>query len=532
MLPEAFVSLEELPMLPSGKIDRQALPPPKESQLSSAPAYLAPRTPEEEELCLIWSEILDVERVGVRDSFFELGGHSLSAIRLVSRVREVFRVELPLASLFEDPTVAGMAAAIETGFAEGTVETEAQAVERDAVLDPDIQPIGLSAEEASEPRRIFLTGATGFVGAFLLAELLERTQADILCLVRSENAEEGMRKLRETLDFYSLWREEARARILPVCGDLSQPLLGVGPARFASMAEEVDAIYHCGAWVNALYPYSILRQANVMGTVEVLRLATRARRKPLHYVSSTGIFPGHGYSNGHVIREEDELPASEVLTTGYAKSKWVAEKLVAEARSRGVPVAIYRLGLVSGDSTTGICNTEDLWCRAWKTLIQFGSFPRMETAPKLALIPVDYVARAVIHLSLQERLLGKVFHLVSPTPTDWGTLLEWTRAYGYPLEAEPADAWSERMLRFLGSQRTPLSALLAMFQGSLPSRSGDEGASGGAPPSFDFRNLEEGLEGTSITCPPPSPELIGTYLSYMVRAGFLDPPEARRKGEA
>jgi hypothetical protein len=81
------------------------------------------------------------------------------------------------------------------------------------------------------------------------------------------------------------------------------------------------------------------------------------------------------------------------------------------------------------------------------------------------------------------------------------------------------------VLRFIGSQRTPLSALLAMFQESLPSDGRDQAAvPGDAAPSFDSRNVVEGLQGTSIECPPPSPELIGTYLSYMVRSGYLDPP--------
>jgi hypothetical protein len=112
MIPSRFVRLEALPLTPSGKVDRRALPEPDEERPDLESAYEAPRTPVEEALARAWEEMLGLERVGVHDDFFELGGHSLLAVQLISWAREALGVELSLGSLFKAPTVARLAVEI------------------------------------------------------------------------------------------------------------------------------------------------------------------------------------------------------------------------------------------------------------------------------------------------------------------------------------------------------------------------------------------------------------------------------------
>jgi acyl carrier protein len=118
MAPSAFVLLDEMPLMPNGKIDRRALPPPEGIRPELRGTFVAPRTHVERKLADIWSNLLGVSQVGVQDNFFDMGGHSLLATQFVSRVREAFQVEMPLRQLFEQPTIAGLAKLIERAQAE------------------------------------------------------------------------------------------------------------------------------------------------------------------------------------------------------------------------------------------------------------------------------------------------------------------------------------------------------------------------------------------------------------------------------
>jgi acyl carrier protein len=113
MVPPSVIFLETLPLTPNGKVDRKALPVPERSRVLEGTEMVAPQTPLQEQLALIWAGLLHVSQVGIHDNFFELGGHSLLATQLMARLRTQFQVEIPLRSLFEKPTIAEMALAIE-----------------------------------------------------------------------------------------------------------------------------------------------------------------------------------------------------------------------------------------------------------------------------------------------------------------------------------------------------------------------------------------------------------------------------------
>ncbi|MBD2385758.1 non-ribosomal peptide synthetase family protein [Cylindrospermum sp. FACHB-282] len=513
MIPSAFVLLKELPLSPNGKVDRQNLPAPDQVRPELTGVFVAPSTPTEEMLVKIWSEVLKVERIGIHDNFFDLGGHSLLTTQLLSQVRDKFQLDVSLRSLLENPTVAGLADKIEQNQ---TFDHQAVDWPAEVVLDSTIQPPKFETF-VTEPTSIFLTGATGFLGAFLLAELLQQTKADIYCLVRCPNVEEGKKKLQASLEKYLLWHESLTSRIIPICGNLSEPLLGLEEQKFASLAHQVDVIYHNGAWVHHIYPYSVLKAANVLGTQEVLRLASYIKTKPVHFISASSVFSLSGFSGTKVAHEQDNLDDAPVSSDGYSQTKWVAEKLVKIAGERGLPVCIYRPSRISGHSQTGVFNPNDFLYRLIIGCIQLGSLPDREMKDNI--VPVDYVSKAIVYLSKQEKSLNKNFHLVNSQILNSSMLLNQFRMLGYPIEQISYQQWRAELLKVTkGSSAHPLYPLVPFF----PAINYQEKTPNSGVLQFDCHNTLDGLADTSIVCPAINNQLLDTYFKYLLKQGFLD----------
>lgn len=463
MLPTSITLLDALPLLPNGKLNRRALPIPDAPR--SEATFTAPQTPVEKQLASIWADVLHTGPVGIHDNFFDLGGHSLIAAQLVMRVNTALQTKLELRELFETPTVAGFAARIEaTRKPSPQHNTSGLDLQAEAVLDPRI--IVPASTQIAQPCAILLTGATGFVGAFLLHELLTQTEAKIYCLVRATSKDDGMRRIEQILQHYQIWDEHQRTRIVPIPGNLAQPLLGITPEQFAELANTIDVIYHSGALVNFIYPYAALKPANVLGTQEILRLATTGRTKPVHHISTISVVARPQAEAAGNIDEDDGIGYNSVIESGYIQSKLVAEGLVAESRARGLPAWIYRPGRILGHSLTGAGNADDFLMRLIIGCVQLGVAPEIDMYENL--LPVDYLAQAIIHLSQHAREGVQAFHLISEQPTHFSELVAAARSLGYSLQVVPYAAWRTELLRQAGARADhALAPLLSFFPANL-----------------------------------------------------------------
>ncbi|WP_066380744.1 thioester reductase domain-containing protein [Anabaena sp. CA = ATCC 33047] len=402
------------------------------------------------------------------------------------------------------------------------IDTPILDLQAEAVLDPTIHPGGAIpvALPITQPKKVFVTGGTGFLGAFIIRELLQQTQADIYCLVRAANLEEGKSKLQKNLAGYAIWQDEYESRLIPVLGDLSEPLLGLSSTQFQTLAAEVDTIYHSAALLNYVFPYSALKAANVLGTQEVLRLACQVKVKPLHYVSSVAVFESPFYA-GKVVKEDDDFSHWEGIYLGYSQTKWVAEKLVKIARDRGLPVTIHRPPLISGDSQTGIGNTHDFINLMVKGCLQMGYFPAVEYM--LDMSPVDYVSKAIVYLSMQQASLGKAFNLQHPQPVALSVLVDWVRSFGYEVNIIPYEEWQAKLIESATSTDNPLYTLRPF----LLERWSDEQLTipdlylKAKRPHISCEATVKALAGSGVTCAPIDAKLFMTYTAYLIQSGFL-----------
>jgi thioester reductase-like protein len=207
-------------------------------------------------------------------------------------------------------------------------------------------------------------------------------------------------------------------RVIPVCGDLGQPGLGLTQDAWDFLKNEIDTVFHNGATVNYLFNYDRMREANVLGTNEVLRLAFEGRPKEFNYVSTTFIF---GWAIKSVLYETDMNANMELLDFGYSQSKWVAEQVVFDAQSRGLSTRVFRPALVS-PSVTGGGNNFDIAVRLVAFMVNHGI--GVDTLNQVSFVPADIVANNIVAISTTPGTANKTYHVVRD---EYSNMLDITR---------------------------------------------------------------------------------------------------------
>lgn len=509
MLPAILERIAALPLTSNGKVDRRALPQPSMDDVL-ARELTAPASATERRMLAVWRELLGREEISCDDEFFSIGGDSLLTLPLVFKLGAEFNVNVPLASVFAAPTVIALSRVVDDLLA--GVETAELDLAALVVLPPEISPANCAALRTprAAPRSILVTGATGFLGAYLLRDLLDATCAEMLCLVRARDAAEGLRRVKANMETYGLWHAADAARIVALPGDLAEPALGLGQAGFAALARRADLIFHNGGQVNFLAPYQTMAAANVAGTVEVLRLATMEHLKQVHMVSTLGVYATADYL-GHTVRESDPAPLPGGQHGGYNQSKWVGEQMALAARARGVPVAIYRPARITGDSRNGCSNLADYFNSWVKGCVQLGMVPR-EGDETFDMAPVDYVSAGIVRLALGAGDENGNFHFLNPHRMPVVDLIATLREHGLDFVEADYATWRRALLDAVAVSRdNALSSFAAMYPENPDMRE----------PDFDCSATEQALAACGIACPPADRALFGTYIGFMLSRGFL-----------
>ncbi|MGW9554644.1 thioester reductase domain-containing protein [Nocardiopsis sp. NPDC055551] len=448
--------------------------------------------------------------------FADLGFSSLTSVELRNRIADVTGVKLSPSLVFEHPTPGELAAhvcAVLLPEIEGPSRTSGGDLSGEIHLGADVVADSRTRPVVTDPDEVLLTGATGFLGAFVLRELMRSTKAHVHCLVRGGGHEEATRRLYDNLDWYLVRGDVDPKRLSVVVGDLSAPALGLAETEFDDLSRRVDAVYHAGARVSWLQPYSELADANVGGTREVLRLAAAHRTVPVHYVSTTGVFPAGG-ADAAPAKAGDPTGHGELLHNGYLQSKWVAEQVIELGRKRGIPVSVYRVDVVCGDRSTGACQTKDFVWLSLKGLLETGAVPG-SLAGVVHMVPVDYVSSAIVHLSLREDTANRTFHFFNRQDQTFTEFVGHLRSAGFGLVELDWETWLARVGADPANAVVPL---LDSFEGM------NRGDGVSTYPPIDVSETERALTGTGIECPPVDRALFQRYVDFFVRVGYFPAP--------
>ncbi|KAI8968242.1 L-aminoadipate-semialdehyde dehydrogenase [Mycotypha africana] len=549
-IPSVFVPLVRMPLTPNGKVDKNALPFPDTAQFNKnasaadenkADVKLPAMSPNETIIHTIWKHLLPASDpvIGLTENFFDIGGHSLIATRLIFEIRQQFQVDAPLNLVFAEPTIAGLAREV-TRLQKGDLLFEHQSIEQIDASDKKKDIVDYAADvqslvdeylcesyppldaRPSEGRTFILTGGTGFLGAFILSRLLHYPGTKkVICIVRAKDNETAFHRVKQAAINHLVWKEEDEHRMEALCGDLSSDHLGLSEADWKRCASEADAVVHNGALVHWVYPYQQLRAPNVIGTLWAIRLASEQRQKSFHFVSSTSVLDTAAFvDSGATVFENNNLEVSRTgLENGYGQSKWVAEKIIMEARRRGLPATIIRPGYILGDSHSGVTNTDDFIWRLVKGCVELGYVPAITNDVNCC--SVDYVASVVAGAAYHDKestLLG-VLQVSHPAGFTFNHLFASLMTYGYRCQQTEYIDWRDKLTEYtLKSQDHSLFPLLHFVLDDLPT------STKSAP--LDDTHTQQVLAFDNVKQPRMDDDLLGLYLAYLVKVGFMPTPSS------
>ncbi len=509
MIPNTFVTLLQFPMTFSGKIDLKALPPPQDFEQLLQKEHIQAKTPTEEIISEIWSRLLDKRDISMSDNFFDLGGNSLKAAELSISLLKQFNISVPVNILFDLSYIPVLAKYIDSkGTYTDAVSATQIEIERDRILPENITPTCKLSKHLDKPKNILLTGAGGFLGIYLLRELLATTDAKIHCLVRRGEFETAAKKINSTIQKFGLQNDISLSdkRIIAIASDISLHNFGLPAEHYNALLDKIDLIYHCGAQVNIMAAYSKLRGSNVTGTLEIIKFATTRVDKPIHYISTlssayikdlsgalTESFPSEKYSE---------------LFGGYAISKWVSERLLTELKDRGLPIALYRSGYISGQSDTGVASLNDALFMLIKGCIQLGYAPAMHE--RITILPVDIVSQIITGISLYKPAKAAVYHIDHPTGIMWTDLIAWLNKYGYKIKTISLQEWQKKLVNI--SHDNALFPFLPYYL-AMPKDYHS--------PDVSTTEATRILNEIQIPYPAINDQLLNIYFDYMQSVGFL-----------
>lgn len=401
-VPHSITALEKFPLNGNGKVDREMLLGKYLAALKTSPGNAnGGETNVTERLVQKWRHHIGIDNITTNASYFQLGGSSLSAISMLLDIEKEFQVKLPFTDLTHDFTIENLVHLINSkkhsiALQPGQTVAEQMQQDRQEILD-EISKLQFSTAKPGN-EQLLLTGATGFFGSMLLAELINNTGMIVHCLVRANDLAHARARISESLEKYCAFKPSVTQleRIVPLAGDLCEPYLGLQAELFAELCANLDCIVHAGAAVDFIKSYRDLRSSNVTPIRYLAQLAATNKLKSIHFISSISVVPAPAAAGKYLVPEHIQYDFSAVPGNGYDQTKWLTESVLMEvAEKYSLSVAIYRFGEIGNYKQGSQTNGKSVLIAFLKTIIDTGFAPATDLS--LDYHPGEMASRFVVN---------------------------------------------------------------------------------------------------------------------------------------
>ena len=449
MVPTAYLQLDKMPTSPSGKTDVKALPEPV---LSVTTEYVAPANDLEKQLCDIFADILQVERVGATDDFFELGGTSLVVTRLIIDVDKIGH-HLVYGDVFDNSTPRQIAALLkgENSEESGGLESEVKDFDYTAI-EKVLAGSTIDAFRKGTPLtlgNVFLTGATGYLGIHLLHELINSEAETITCLVRAKTQSDAQQRLQTLLYYYfaSAYREFfENGRLRVIKGDVTDDLCSIC---CDDAATSYDTVFNCAAIVKHFSKDGDIERVNVEGTQRCVDFCLKTGAKLIQVSTvSVGGFLTHGETADKAFLDEQHLFMNQYFGNQYTLSKFLSERIVLDAvATKGLVGKVMRVGNLAARSTDGEFQVNfqtNSFANRMRAFSLIGCCPYESFKDPVEFSPINEVAHAICLLTTTPRECC-IFHPYNNHSVFLGDVLRELDSVGTPVYMVEQEEFRKRL---------------------------------------------------------------------------------------
>jgi len=506
MRPTAYTEVVSMPFASNGKVDRKALLQLPVNMLEQVPRRL-PDTENERQLLTLWADLLELPpgEISTDESFFNLGGHSILLSQMLLGIRERFDRSIPINRFIEAPTLTNLASLLDSdGTTSWSVSPQAF-LDASAPFELPIVPV----ERMGDVHKVIVTGANGFLGVHIVQALLAWGATEVACLVRESAGMTAQDRFIQALRENRLEHLDL-ARVRVYAADVTQPQLGLNNEVYERLDREFGALVHNAANVNHVQDYETLAKDNVEPIYECLKLCEGRSKKVFNFVSTLSASSAVG-ADGSVLEAPAAATPPIYIKNGYNLSKWVAERILQQARERGAWVNIYRPGNIAFNSVTGVCQPhKNRLMLMLKGSMQLGQVP--DFSMTFDLMPVDFLARFISFHASRYQPAHAVFNLHNPEPLSWSNYVSAFREAGSDFEMVSVSEWQTQLNRV--DSENALFGVLGFYLGGFEEDIGDIS-------KIAYQNAYAGVQRMGECYPSKTPALLRKGCEYLKEIAFI-----------